>query len=953
MGIVKGESMTYLFRNIIFFGLGLFYNQCNSMGQDIFDIIKKEHPSAIDDSECLTPFKYEEKKDKDGNLEDLSYPDFFRNYAENQLYKKKSEAFTEVCDLIKKSKAFPIIPASLKMDAITREDLKIFNGGQQNPHACFANKINTTITLAGRATLCLHLAQPLTKTEALEERKSKLETFLTLHKNSQEQKANAPHLDTLKTYLQGVADGETAFLSFFDPTDTFTYYIQSKKTNLPFESKIAWVKKISNWVNDNPLYLTFQETGPALMSISSLGNDLFGRKGNTVIDFCKILGGAKNADPREYFNFFSGLGFALEQSGAIWALKLVTPAKFTKFLGLGAAAYGGAHRWDNAKQTYKGMADSLVIIKYMRKKLFHLAKTIRALKSTQSFLDQVSTNHGGKKLIDFRLPQTPQAKKLLELLETPTFAHDHDSLLSYWGRIKLAYKKMVECKDDFLPAYAAVGEIDFLRSSAQLIINNPAPLIRDSTQKAKYSLSTFIDAQTPSLKITNGWNTFIEEGQRVVLNNVALGVPIPGHPEGTKMIIMTGGNSQGKTAYMTMVPYAVLLSQGLGVVPAQELSHTPYNHLVTFMKTETDTSKGESLFRNTCRRGRVCRDTCRDGQGNKLFCGDEIYNGTKLTLGQSTVYKSLEEIGNMPNVHGIITTHLKAVTRLPASYSVKFMNLKATNHHIEPGIGDFETEEEGLRIIAQELGLPFANLVRDDIKQQAIYEYWEQQDRLDNLVQAARQEYQALRQQAGAPTLDGIIANITDPELRAALDQKINEPSLAGINSIIQRLSHPDFWKFFDLVGHVANVGQLSSEIQQQTFRELMLTIMAHCADATATAHGTPWLERIRQIEANIAQEHERCRQLQQQIDALQHVRNDEPLDDQLRSESRALTTITKRVDEKTAEIDSVKDELDLRQKLRKLQLDLSQQNIDFDQMIAETSRLIRSLHPQPQQNNS
>ena len=57
----------------------------------------------------------------------------------------------------------------------------------------------------------------------------------------------------------------------------------------------------------------------------------------------------------------------------------------------------------------------------------------------------------------------------------------------------------------------------------------------------------------------------------------------------------------------------------------------------------------------------------------------------------------------------------------------------------------------------EEMGQLFANQVKENIKQQTVHDYWEQQDRLDNLVIAARAEYQALRQQAGAPTLMALL----------------------------------------------------------------------------------------------------------------------------------------------------------------------------------------------------
>lgn len=973
--------MILLKRNILFGLIGILSVFLNSMAQqreeiNVFDLIKKEHVCAIDDSTQKPAFKYKDKN-ADGTPYEPTPEEFIRRGFETQRYQPFSAQFAQACDLLRDSGYFPQNYDYLHIDAATREDLKILRGPQRgrdlasgekpSEFDCLANKVNGTVTIAGKTVLCSQLARPPASTDHLIARNAKINALLQLQQNSQGPRALTPNFNTLETQLKNAAAGESLYLSFFDEDDRFADFLRQSKTKVPLATKCALVKKFENWLNNRKWYLYIQEATPILMTVPNIAMSGV----EEIFNFGKIL------FPDTCKQFLGSLGFEIEKepkNPSNLSLTLQNIKPFISFFKLAFGAKAIADLADMRQMVSCMIGYNLTNLKYMRKKLHHTNKFISALKDMQTTLQQISEQPNGLMLVDLQLPTSAKAKEIMELLASSTFAEDHDHLVLsnkqpvhlgkielfscrrpiHWGEIKLAYKQMYENKRLFIKPVAALAYLDYLIASARLIINNPAPLIRDSAQKAKYCVPTFTqNAQFPSLQANNCWNPFIKDGQRVVLNNVELGVPIPGHPEGTKMIILTGGNGQGKTFCMTTAPYAVLLSQGLGIAPAQQLSHTPYNHLVTFMKTETDISKGESLFRNTCKRGRVCRDICKDGRGNKLFCGDEIYNGTKHTLALSTVYKSIEEIGNMPNVHGIITTHLKAVTRLPASYQVKFTNLKATNHHIEPGIGDFETEEEGLRIIAQELGQEFANLVKEDIKHQTVYEYWEQQNRLDNLVQAARQEYQALRQQAGAPTLDGIIANITDPQLRAELDQNINNPSIGQIQALIHRLRNPQFDRFFDLVGHVAIVGQLAT--QQQTFKDLMLTIMAHCADATATAHSAPWLARIAQIEANIAQEHERRAKLQQDIQALQHVRNNEPLDEQLQTERRTLTDISKRVDEKVEEIDDMQRELDLRKNLRELQFALSKQNIELDAAIAEAQRLLRELRVQPhaQQNNS
>ena len=147
---------------------------------------------------------------------------------------------------------------------------------------------------------------------------------------------------------------------------------------------------------------------------------------------------------------------------------------------------------------------NLTNIKYMRKKLHHVSKFTHALKDAQASLEQLRTYNKGKLLVDLQMPQSDKAKKLFELLNSLTFAEDHDGLwLVRWGNIKLAYKLMLEIKDEFKKPYAALGELDYLMGSARLILNPPVCLVPGSPKKT-YTLATFVEgAQTPALTATN------------------------------------------------------------------------------------------------------------------------------------------------------------------------------------------------------------------------------------------------------------------------------------------------------------------------------------------------------------------------------------------------------------------------------------------------------------------
>ena len=93
------------------------------------------------------------------------------------------------------------------------------------------------------------------------------------------------------------------------------------------------------------------------------------------------------------------------------------------------------------------------------------------------------------------MPDTRYSQKLIELLETGTF-QGGESVMSNWGRVKVAHKYLRICSQRkyFLPQYAALGELDFLLATARL---------QQESQKDRQSLcfATYIgDQTTPCLK---------------------------------------------------------------------------------------------------------------------------------------------------------------------------------------------------------------------------------------------------------------------------------------------------------------------------------------------------------------------------------------------------------------------------------------------------------------------
>ena len=104
----------------------------------------------------------------------------------------------------------------------------------------------------------------------------------------------------------------------------------------------------------------------------------------------------------------------------------------------------------------------------MRKKLHYASKFTGALKQTHLIAQDLDKQYGGK-FVHLPLPQSKRAQEFMNLLDSPTFTQDSNDTLAYFGKVKLAYKRMAQCKHELKPAYAGIAELDFLMSSTRLM----------------------------------------------------------------------------------------------------------------------------------------------------------------------------------------------------------------------------------------------------------------------------------------------------------------------------------------------------------------------------------------------------------------------------------------------------------------------------------------------------
>lgn len=258
-----------------------------------------------------------------------------------------------------------------------------------------------------------------------------------------------------------------------------------------------------------------------------------------------------------------------------------------------------------------------------------------------------------------------QFNKLLSMLATNTFAGEV-SFIRMTGRVKAAYKLIKECKDEFLPAFAAAGELEGTLALAQLINNH-------TDRTARYCLAEFVDAQKPQLAITDFWNPLVDPAT-VVTNSVSLG------GDACQNIILTGPNTGGKTTIIKSLVVSLILAQTFGIAPASSCILTPFAKINCFMDIQDNIAAGTSLFKAEINRAKelvtICKN-CAQENGFVFTIMDEVFTSTSPKEGEAAAYQFIEKLGTFDNGIAILATHYPKLTELEAATDA------FANHHVE------------------------------------------------------------------------------------------------------------------------------------------------------------------------------------------------------------------------------------------------------------------------------
>jgi DNA mismatch repair protein MutS len=674
--VLFGDSFMYILKNVVvFLLLPVYLFAGDTTTTTLYQTIAKENLKS------LTTIQVDKKPDVLSSLinDEKEFYDILYDKQQEQLnpseHVKRMAIFNLLCQ--------QNVISSEVLDEKTWQDLEILCGPKSDPTFYLASKIDRTCTQAGKATLYSKIVNPSCDIEQLEHQQRIVRELVE----------NPKLFDQLDKQLKDLVIPENAMLSFW-AEDIFLSLLQHHKIKVPL------FKKLEAWLNKNEMALDvsdkFEIAREAIvslmMAVAAITLPLYvisrfadpnSKWSNWLKDKNTSLGISKIG------MFFTAPGFVCGLLSFVWKNRWTAGGS-----DVVSGLVSGHQAW---RMGWGGIKDTIAIRTCIQERLIYVATYLNNVKSMlanvksnpvlRSRMPAIETCDA--KLVSFA-QTSADAQHLLDLLETETFKGEA-SVLSYTGRVYAAFKLMHILKEQFVDAMAAVGELD-----AQLSI---AKLYKEfSGKRVMFCFPTYIDSMAvdaPSVSATDFWNPFINP-EKVVPSSLRVGLPY-GVPQN---VIITGPNAGGKSTITKAFVIAVILSQGLGIAPAKELTLTPFTKIITYLNITDDIAAGNSHFKAGVLRAQDVEKaygTCKEHE-YVLTAIDEVFNGTTFKEGQAAAYSLIKILGMNPLGMCITNTHFPIIPTLEKSIG-RFMNYKVTviekpgekiqyPFKLEPGISD-------------------------------------------------------------------------------------------------------------------------------------------------------------------------------------------------------------------------------------------------------------------------
>lgn len=201
-------------------------------------------------------------------------------------------------------------------------------------------------------------------------------------------------------------------------------------------------------------------------------------------------------------------------------------------------------------------------------------------------------------------------------------------------------------ENNLAQVYACIAELDAYNAIATKIIEG-----RDTDNK--FCFVTFLEQDSPLLKVQNFWNVLIKNA-------------IPNTLSESRKIILTGPNAGGKTTAIRALLQNLILGQSYGVAAAESFEFTPFDVIHSYLNISDDILKGQSLFVSEVKRAQdvLQRIKTLDPQVKYFFALDELFTGTAAEDGEACAYEFIKKIAEFNDIQFVYATHFNKLKKL-------------------------------------------------------------------------------------------------------------------------------------------------------------------------------------------------------------------------------------------------------------------------------------------------
>ncbi|MBN9299090.1 MAG: DNA mismatch repair protein MutS [Filimonas sp.] len=162
-----------------------------------------------------------------------------------------------------------------------------------------------------------------------------------------------------------------------------------------------------------------------------------------------------------------------------------------------------------------------------------------------------------------------------------------------------------------------------------------------------YAFPTFVDNEKPAIAATKLFHPLLSTP---VAYNIGLS-------QKENFLFLTGANMAGKSTFIKAVGVSIYLAHiGMGV-PAETMSLTLFDGLLSNIQVADNIIKGESYFFNEVQRIRKTIEKISDGK-KWLILIDELFKGTNVQDAMKCSTVVIEGLRKMQNALFILSTHL-------------------------------------------------------------------------------------------------------------------------------------------------------------------------------------------------------------------------------------------------------------------------------------------------------